>query len=79
MQKDLLEQLKEEMPAIVFRHQISHYGFSPRTMANLDSKGQGPVERIRIGRKIAYGRDSLIEWMRGKVERTDLHGKVGNQ
>ena len=35
----------------------------PRTLANLDSKGEGPRGRIRINRKIAYPVDSLIAYL----------------
>jgi hypothetical protein len=36
---------------------------NPRTMANLDSLGLGPKEKIRIGRKICYPTDVLIRWI----------------
>jgi len=39
-----------------------------RTLANLDSKGIGPKGRIRIGRKIAYPVQSMIEWLEGRSE-----------
>lgn len=35
---------------------------NPKTLANLDSLGQGP-ERIRYGKKIYYPVDELVEWM----------------
>ena len=40
-----------------------------RTMANLDSRGEGVPGRIRIGRKVVYPVKSLIEWLeaRGQV------------
>jgi hypothetical protein len=36
-------------------------------MANLDSLGQGP-ERIRMGRKVVYRVDSLVEWLAARAE-----------
>ena len=36
----------------------------PRTMANLDSLGEGPKRKVKMGRKVAYEINSLIEWMR---------------
>lgn len=43
--------------------------FSPRTLANLDSKGEGPRGRLRLGRKVCYPKNELIEWL---LERLDL-------
>ncbi len=40
---------------------------NPRTMSNLDSKGEGPKGRIKIGNKIAYPVAELVEWMTEKA------------
>ena len=37
-------------------------------LANLDSAGKGPTGRIRIGRKVAYPVDRLIEWMEQRAK-----------
>ena len=34
-----------------------------RTMANLDSRGEGPP-RFRIGKRVVYPVDTLIKWMK---------------
>lgn len=34
-----------------------------RTLANLDSLGQGPPNRVRVGRKVAYFVSDLVAWM----------------
>jgi hypothetical protein len=34
-----------------------------RTMANHDSAGTDPKGKIRVGRKVAYSKRSLIDWM----------------
>jgi hypothetical protein len=39
-----------------------------RTLANEDSLGTGPRGRIKVGRKVAYPVESLIEWMQSKME-----------
>lgn len=39
-----------------------------RTLANEDSLGTGPKGRIKVGRKVAYPVESLIEWMKAKAE-----------
>jgi len=41
---------------------------NPRTLANLDSKGEGPSGRVRVGRKIAYPVDKFIEWLEARAE-----------
>jgi len=70
---DCFEQMKNNWPSPVVVRQQRHLDrFSggllhARTMANLDSAGKGPKERIRMGKKVAYPVDSLIEWMRGRA------------
>lgn len=67
-----LSSLKESWPAPYVERQ--HVGlFSggilhPRTMANLDAKGQGPKGRIRVGQKVAYPTLELITWMESRSE-----------
>jgi hypothetical protein len=39
----------------------------PRTQANLDSLGDGPPEKIRLGRKIAYPVRSYIKWLNERM------------
>lgn len=34
-----------------------------RTLANLDNLGEGPPNRVRFGRKVAYYASDLVEWM----------------
>lgn len=34
-----------------------------RTMANLDSLGQGPTGRVRLGRSVGYEKHALVDWM----------------
>ncbi len=43
-----------------------------RTMANLDSLGEGIPGKISIGRKIAYSVESVVEYLQSKV--TVSHG-----
>ncbi len=40
---------------------------NPRTLANLDSKGEGPPGRVRVGRKIAYPVNQFIEWLESRT------------
>ena len=38
-----------------------------RTLANADCLGTGPKRRVKVGRKVAYPVDALIEWMQAKM------------
>ena len=68
---ETLEDLRSKWPStLVPRERIYEFSgglINPRTMANLDSRGEGP-DRMRIGKKVAYPLDSLIEWMKNKIK-----------
>jgi hypothetical protein len=67
-----LSSLKDSWSAsYVERQQVGAFSggiLHPRTMANLDSLGQGPEGRIRVGQKIAYPVSELIAWMESRAE-----------
>lgn len=69
-------QLAESWPApLVARDQKHLDKFSggllnASTLAAEDSRGTGPKGRVRVGRKVAYPVESLIEWMQSKLEVT---------
>ena len=55
---------------IVLRGNVSQFSgglLHPRTLANLDSLGKGPVHRIKYGRKVAYKTEVLASWMKEKI------------
>jgi hypothetical protein len=62
--------LAENWPApIVSRSDILRFTgglISQRYIANLDSKGLGPKERVRCGRRVGYPVDVLVEWLRNR-------------
>ena len=56
----------------IARHEVERFTggiINPRTLANLDSKGEGPKGRVRVGRKIAYPVPNFIEWLESRAER----------
>ena len=56
---------------IVAREQVPVFtggAISAGRMANLDCSGEGPEQRIRIGRKICYPIESLIDWLVARAE-----------
>jgi hypothetical protein len=67
-QPHALDVLLESLPALIARTQIEELlgGTISRTyLQNLDSEGRGP-DKIRIGRKIAYTRESLVAWLKSR-------------
>lgn len=40
---------------------------SSKSLANLDSLGEGP-KRMRVGRKVAYRTDDLLEWLSNRTK-----------
>ncbi len=72
----LLAQMRQKWPsAAVARSQVGDFSggvLNPRTMANLDSLGQGPRERYSMGRTVFYPVDALLDLIRERVENGDL-------
>ena len=61
--------LAEKLPPIISRDHIEKLlggVVSAKRMANLDSLGHGP-RRLRIGRKVAYKTEDLLEWLEGRA------------
>lgn len=63
---ELRESLRSSWPSpLVARSEVAKFTgglVASGTLANKDCEGTGP-ERVRIGRRTAYLRDSLIEWL----------------
>ena len=61
------DELRNSLPPIVFRNWRGWRDLlpvAPRTVANEDSLGRGPKEKIQVGRVVGYPRAALIEWLR---------------
>lgn len=62
---DFLKELSTKLPPVISRERIEDYLggiISSKRLANLDSLGEGPP-RFRVGRKVAYRTDLLLEWL----------------
>jgi hypothetical protein len=62
-------ELEKVLPPIVFRnwyHWRDVLPVAPRTVANDDSLGRGPKEKIMCGRVCGYPRNSLLDYLREK-------------
>jgi hypothetical protein len=65
--------LSVELPVIVSRSEVPRLlgGLvSAGTLANEDAAGTGPRGRFYVGRRAAYPRESLIEWLRERATTT---------
>ena len=63
----ILAELEKELPPIVFRNWPKWRDYlpvAPRTVANEDSLGTGPKEKIMVGRVCGYPRTAFIAWLR---------------
>jgi hypothetical protein len=62
-----LSSLRKSWPSpFVARQEIKNFCggmISGKYVANLDSRGLGPPGRIKVGRKVAYPVDALIQWL----------------
>lgn len=71
-----LEELKSKWPSsVVARSEIGRFTgglIGPRTMANIDCRGVGPANRIRMGdRTIGYPLKDLISWMAVRIKQVE--------
>lgn len=61
-----LSSLLAELPPFVSRNHPRFKeltGFSGRSLATMDSLGQGPKGRILLGKCVAYPREALVAWL----------------
>ncbi len=67
-----LKELADKWPsAWVERNQLGKFSgwlIHPRTMRNYDSQGIGISEKVRIGRKVAYPVQAVVEWLERRAD-----------
>jgi predicted DNA-binding transcriptional regulator AlpA len=62
-------ELAKDLPPLISRDHVEKLlggVISSKSLANLDSLGEGP-ERMRIGRKIAYLTEDLLRWLESRT------------
>jgi len=68
--KELFADLGKNLPTIVFRNWKDwrkYIPYSPRYVANLDSLGTGPDEKVMVGGIAGYPKESLIRFLEDRA------------
>lgn len=68
--QNLFDRLSAELPPVVARAAVPRLlgGLvSAGTLANEDSAGTGPAGRFYLGKKAAYEREALVNWLRERL------------
>lgn len=75
MTQENIEEFKEKLinnwpSTIVARQEVEKFSggvISHRYLSKLDSQKKGPLPRYKIGRKIAYPKIALANWIAGRT------------
>jgi len=71
----ILTSMADRWPSeVVARREVGRFtggGISPKTMANLDSLGEGPRDRYIMGRNVVYPVKSFVVWLQERTKRID--------
>jgi len=71
---DIFDKMKDHWPsAAVAQTSVGDFTgglINPRTLANLNSLGQGPNGKYRLGRTVFYDIDFFVVWMRDRFNQT---------
>lgn len=73
----IIRSIEEEAPPVLTRQAIENItggAIRSKTLANLDCLGGGIAERLTMGRKVAYPRGAVIEWLRRRMATTEGKG-----
>ena len=72
--EQVLAAIECELPPVVFRNWYKWRDvlpMAPRTVANDDSKGDGPKEKVFVGRNAGYPRAAFVEYLRKRIHFTE--------
>lgn len=65
----LISSLRDSLPAVFTREEAARQLgglLSAKTLANMDAHGTGPTLKQRIGKKVAYERESFLVWLESR-------------
>ena len=69
--EELIKSLADSLPPVITRAEAAKLTgglVTASTLATEDCLGTGPKEKIRFGRKVAYPKKSLIDWLINKID-----------
>lgn len=65
-QQEFADLISGGLPPVVARKNVEQFlgGIvTTKTLANADSKGEGPAVAYAVGRSIVYRREALVDWL----------------
>lgn len=65
-EREFADTIRAGLPPVIARHDVDKYlgGLvSPHTVKNADVAGHGPEIAWKVGKKVAYKTESLIDWL----------------
>ena len=69
--QNLIEEILKSCPGPVISRKeaakLSGGLISEKYLANLDCNGEGPNERINVGRRAGYRSESFARWLAGRI------------
>ena len=73
MQHDIFTEMVNRWPsAVVARREVAQFTgglIKPKFLANQDSLGTGPAEKIEVCGRVVYPVGSLADWLRARSKR----------
>ncbi len=72
--EQILAEIEKELPPVVFRnwHRWREVlPMAPRTVANDSSRGEGPTEKVYLGRNCGYPKQAFLEYLRKRIHFTE--------
>lgn len=72
--EQVLAAIAAELPPVIFRnwHRWREVlPMAPRTVANDDSIGEGPKEKVFMGRNAGYPKQAFLEYLRKRIRFTE--------
>ena len=68
--QEFINRLEQTLPPLALRSQVYAITgglISNKSVASADNLGTGPSQKVRFGSRVAYPKESLIEWINGKI------------
>ena len=64
--REFIQSLEAKLPNIICRKDVTKLSdglVASKTLANLDSLGEGPEQRFLLNRKVCYPKQAFIDWL----------------